>query len=295
MSITIRDFRESDLEFVQQKDYLLWLELQYDGDYARDNAYSAVDEADNLLGVACLSYQASWFAESDDVLHKLKYDIVTDDTSEASSLIKGKLMDRLIDRLKEFKSEYPERKMCICSWLDNDSTYEMQFLLEKGYLMCEVVPVLKYDLTKEIKHYPLPEGIVIKQLPIDEATVNQYIDATYYSNDSYADSKAELWFRSGGPGFCLYAATDQDKIIGAITLWDIDEDRSATENIFTLPEYRRKNIARELIATGFNQLKNSGKKIATLSLLGTNGSAMKLYISAGYELMYHLIELRYYV
>ena len=82
-------------------------------------------------------------------------------------------------------------------------------------------------------------------------------------------------------------------MVGAISVWNITEQRAATENIFVIPSFRRKNIARELIATAFDELKRRDKDIATLSMSGTNLSAMKLYLSCGYLLYYNLIEMVY--
>jgi len=77
------------------------------------------------------------------------------------------------------------------------------------------------------------------------------------------------------------------------TTWLIEDTHSATENIFVVPNWRRKNIAKELISTALRDLKQNGKTIATLCTKGTNKDAIKLYLSYGYTLYYNLIELHY--
>ena len=79
---------------------------------------------------------------------------------------------------------------------------------------------------------------------------------------------------------------------------DFDRARSFTviedaENIFTIPEYRRKHIASELINIAFDKLQKDGKKIATLTVIGDNKSAMQLYQKIGYELMGYIIEVHW--
>jgi len=293
MSITIRNYEEKDLEFVQQRDFLLWLKIQYQSDYINENIFTAVDEDKNVIGVTSLSFHSSWYAMDKHILHKLQYDIVVDEKSQCAGLAKNLLMDKLIEKYNSYQKEYSSRKICICGWCGADEIGEMQFLLTKGFAMSCVIPVLRYDLTKEIKHCEIPENIFVDQYTLNENTIDKFIEATALANDDIADSKGELSFRSGGEGFKIFTATDNGKIVSAITLWDIGEGRSATENIFTIPDYRRKNIAREIIATGLQSLKDSGKKIATLSMNGENLNAMKLYLSIGYELMYNLVEMRY--
>lgn len=295
MNITIRNYEENDLEFIQQVNFLLWLEIQYHSDYIKENIFIAADDDENkkMVGVASVSFHDSWYAMDKDIMHKLKYDIAVDEENEYWKIAKSLLMDKLIEKLKIYKAEHSEKKICICGWCDSDEIGEMQFLLEKGFEMNSVTPVLKYDLTKEIKHYEIPQNIAIEQYSLSGNTIDKLLEATAIANDGVSDSKGQLWFRSGGKGFKIFTAIDNGKVVSSVTLWDIGKGRSATENIFTIPDYRRKNIAREIIATGLESLKGEGQKIATLSMYGKNLSAMKLYLSIGYELMYNTIEMRY--
>jgi ribosomal protein S18 acetylase RimI-like enzyme len=293
MNIRIRNYEEKDLSFVESINFLLSLEFKFHREYIKENIFTAVDENDNAIGVASISFHSTWHAMDKDILHKLQYDIAVDEENQFAGLAKGLLMDKLIEKFNTYKAEYTGKKLCICGWCDADDISEIQFLLTKGFAMSSVTPVLKYDLTKEIKHYEIPENITIEQYPINGNTVDKFIEATAAANNGIADSKGELLFRSGGQGFKVFTASDNGKIVSSVTLWDIGQGRGATENIFTIPDYRRKNIAREIIAKGLQSLKDDGQKIATLSMDGKNLSAMKLYLSIGYELMYNTIEMRF--
>lgn len=59
----------------------------------------------------------------------------------------------------------------------------------------------------------------------------------------------------------------------------LGKEKSATENIFVLPEWRRKGIAKAVITEALKFLKNKGKSEATLSVFGDNGRAISLYKS----------------
>ena len=170
---------------------------------------------------------------------------------------------------------------------------ETQELLRNGFCYGAVIPVLAYDLTKDITHYEMPEGVSIEKVGRDDDSITDYIRSTGIANQGVTDSKAEYLFRSFDESFASYRAMYNGDTVGGISIWNIGEERGATENIFTIPEFRRKNIARELIATGFEDLKKRGLKLATLSLDGGNVNAMKLYQSIGYELFYYLLELKY--
>jgi GNAT superfamily N-acetyltransferase len=292
MNISIRNYHDNDLEFIQEVDFLLWLEVQYHGDYINENIFTAVDDNNQVLGVGCLSFHLTWHVVDEDIMHKLKLDMAIDYENKHAKQAKSLLMDKLIEKLDEYKEKYSNNKMCICNYCESDKVDDIQFFMSKGFTMSGVTPVLKFDLSKDIKHYDIPDYISIKPYPINEDTVDNYINATALGY-GMPDSKAEMLFQAGGESFKLFTAMDKGKVVSAITLWEIGDGRCATENIFTVPEYRRKNIAREIIATGLEYQKNAGHKIATLSMDGTNLRAMKLYLSMGYEFMYTLIEMRY--
>ena len=69
--------------------------------------------------------------------------------------------------------------------------------------------------------------------------------------------------------------------------------RAATENIFTIPEYRRKKIGMATVAKSLSYLKKNGYKMATLTCVGDNLDAIALYNKMGYRVMGHLLELHW--
>lgn len=285
----IRDFKDTDIEFVQSKAFIFGLEIQYDADYAKENVFTVIDDEEKVVGVGALAYHNTWYDEALEHDHKLVLEYCLEETHEAafSSIIAG--AKSIYSKLKE---ESPEKRMSIINFSEANDLQEVQQFLHHGFCFGDLIPVLKYDLTSEIKHYEVPSGIVIKPLELTKENVEAYIEATGAANEGIADSIAEFWFRSGDANFKTFAAYDRKQIVGGISIWNMGEERGATENIFTLPEYRRKNIASQLIATAFKELKERGLKYATLSMLGSNAKAMKLYQKVGYELMYYLVELK---
>ena len=292
MSIIIRGYEETDLPMIQEIDFILWLELQWHKEFEKENAFVALKD-DLIVGVGALSYDASWHCMEMETEHKLHMDISVREGCDTCDDVKCDLIYRLLERFRVYQEMYPKKELSISYWHESTQIEDMQRLLKAGFHMKGVTPVLKYDLSKEIKHSAIPSQIRIEALPMDEENVDAYIKATALANAGIPDSKAEVWFRSGSGTFQIFVAKDQDQIVSAATVWDIGEGRAATENIFTIPAYRRQNIAREVIAVGLEELKRRGNQCATLSMLGTNVNAMKLYESIGYELMYLLIELRY--
>lgn len=283
---TTRKYDNSDLEFVQAHDFILSLQIQYDGDFSADNAVTAIDEQGNIAGVAALEYQSSWYAPCEKNL--LGLNICTENEQCIPALVKS-----MADRTEELRGQNPEKNAIMVSFVFDSEKQRLQSLLHSGFCFAHAIPVLAYDLNHGIKHYPLPDGVTIEEVGTDGVSIEEYIRATGEANDGVCDSISQYYFRMGGGGFKSFRAVCDGKTVGGVSVWDTGEDGGATENIFTVPEFRRKNIARELIATAFEELASRGKKEATLSMIGGNVNAMKLYQSIGYEFAFTIFMLKY--
>jgi hypothetical protein len=189
----IREFIESDLSFVQGVDFLLWLEIQYHGDFKRENIFTATDEEGNITGVVALSYHSTWYDGNDSEIHKL---VLNYCLKEKELSVLHELVKKALESGKELQSEHPCKKIGISCWFDMSEIEETQILLYQGFYVGVPVPVLKYDLDSEIVHYEIPGDITINELGKTEQEIEDYLKATKLANGGVADSKGELLFRS---------------------------------------------------------------------------------------------------
>ncbi len=293
---TYRNFTMEDIDFVLERDFIYGLQIQYDCDSEKENVITLINENNEIGAVASLQYHDSWYDSNPKTTHKLVLSMCTiNDNVEKPVIIKEEyeqLLDCLMSGINDIFARLSKDKenvsMITFDYMENIEG--IQDLLKRGFCFEQVIPVLAYDLTSDIEHKTIPSNITIKELDMELAP--QYIDATGEANNGTKDSISLFYFRSGDESFCNYAAFDGDRIVGGITLWNIGDEGSATENIFVVPDYRRQNIANELIATGLEVLKARGRKEATLSMLGNNSNAMKLYEKIGYRLKTYMTMLK---
>lgn len=158
---------------------------------------------------------------------------------------------------------------------------------------CKVCSCLKFDLSKEIPKYELPEGMSIEALNINGDEVGRFMEFSKEAINGTPDNVNEIWFMSGEPSYRIFVVKDKDKIVSTACMWKITEERCAVENIATLSEYRRRNLARCVINHVLKAQKEQGYKIGTLSVRGKNKEAIKLYLSLGFNLYYNQIEMQY--
>lgn len=286
----IRAFQEEDLGFVKERNFILALQIQHCGDYDRMRTFTAINDKEEIVGVGTISYHGSWKDECKEHKHKLVFDYCIVEGDEAIFEV---LLDEAKKRVQQLE-EIAYKKVCLMSFVEASDIKETQNFLKQDFYIGQCIPILKYELKDERKHYTLPEDIHIEELDktnIEE--VRKYIAATAKANEGVPDSIHEFMFRANDKNFRTYYATNGKEIIGGISIWHIGKERGATENIFTIPEYRRKNVASELIVTAFDKLQEAGKKIATLTLMGDNSQAMQLYQKIGYKLIGHIFEVHW--
>lgn len=284
----IRAYEESDLEFVRQRDVILSLEIPYCSEFSEENVFTALNENKDVVGVITLSSHYTWNDPSEEADHKMVLNYCVEESEVLPFLLK-----KAKERFDAIVRTTGKKNCKLVLWFDEGEILEIQTFLHEDFLLGEICPVLKYDLTKEIKQRQLPEGYTIEKLEINDENVSKYLNATALANEGCPDSEGELRFRSFDQSFEIYVLKVGETIVSSMTLWNIGEERSATENIFTIPEYQKQGLAKQIIGYGLQVLKDRGKKIATLSMRGTNRRAMRLYQSLGYELMYCQLEVQY--
>ncbi len=286
----IRKFLETDKTYLEQNYFFALLEISYHGDVVKDEIYTYVSDEniDDVQGILFFKRNYTWYGDGEEV-HKLEPLIYTEDET-----VEQELMLFAKDRLPEFQKQYPEKHVTLAKWVQETNLQDIQKLLNCGFIAYEPCPILKYSFQNGLLQQPIAPGFYIEELSTDEKAIDAYIEASCVGNDGTGDSKAELTFMmSGAPYFHVFMLKDGEQIVSAATTWHIEEGRSAIENIWTNPSYRKRGCAKTIIASTLNRIKEDGYEMATLSVRGRNGRALRLYQSVGFELMAIQIELLY--
>ncbi len=151
----------------------------------------------------------------------------------------------------------------------------------------------------DIPELPLPDGLVVRPLGTDPASRRRVWDA---AADGFRDHRTEpepteedweefLADPHQDPSLWV-VGFDGDEIAGAV-LGKIDpaenahhgRERGIVDSVFTRPAWRRRGLARALIARTLVRLRDHGMSSAYLGVDGLNpNQAEKLYRSLGFEI-----------
>lgn len=284
----VRQYNPQDSDFVEEIDFLFSLRIQFCGDYKEELAYTVEDKEGKICAVAALSYHKSWYGEDVSKPHYMQFHICTEEMNEEIYAVAIQKADMLMEGLKKSR-EGMKCGLLVCAEIADISG--MQRYLNAGFVFGETIPVLRYDLSKGLPVCERNDTYEICELENDEEWVKRYIEATRTANDGIADSLSEYWFRSNDSSFRSYYIADGDTVCAGISIWDIGEESGATQNLFTIPEYRGKKFATSLIQKALKAIQSRGFSAAMVSMEGSNEKAMKLYQSLGYELDGFRVEL----
>jgi mycothiol synthase len=157
----------------------------------------------------------------------------------------------------------------------------------------------------DIPSVPMPEGLVVRPIGLDEAARRQVWDAAseaFRDHRGEAETAEEDWAafladRRQDPALWL-VGFDGDEVAGAVMgLIDPREnahhgrERGLLDSVFTRRAWRRRGVARALIARALVRLRDHGMTSAYLGVDGLNpNQAMTLYSSLGFEVASQSID-----
>lgn len=286
MKYTVRDYQDDDIEFLQENDFLHSMEIQCREDIDPDMIFTILDDAKEICGIADLSYDKSWFDKRAGASHFLKFYIctVTQDSELYQIAIDFAWM--LLERKMQVHQGSPCGLMVTCRM---GNLEEMQKYLEAGFAFGETQPVLRYHMQNPGKAN-LPAPYRIEELQKKKSEIGRYIAATALAKEGVPDSMEEYLFRSNDDSFISYYVTDGQNILAGINVCDMD-DNGVTENLFVLPQYRRKSFGDALLKKALECMQDRGYDMAMTSLSGLDEEGMQLYLSFGYELESFFVQM----
>lgn len=298
----IRNYCNDDADKIGCFDKVAEWSYKYKGDFNPANIFCAVNPENEILGVADLEPHISWTpieenSQNQDYIYRLCVNIRINPSFDAHKNLRSSLMDVILERAKEIKNNYPGKNLRVIKYISTDNNEEMDLFISKGFIAYRNSLVMKRDLTEEIKPYDCSSEFKIVNWKMEtEDEVKRYVETDAKCNDGAAWNFDTVSWMRYSPEWATFAAfSKENEFLGGVMTYLITEERSATENIFVLPEWRRKGIAKAFITEALKYLKKNGKTMATLCTDGDNKPAIDLYKSLGYRMYFVNIEFGYNV
>jgi len=167
---------------------------------------------------------------------------------------------------------------------------KIEGLLKAGLYISNTMLVMEKEIVKEndnltkevndIEHY-------------DTADMTEYLDANEKGFGVRA-SEEMLTEELSNPNSSIFIIRKRKKIVSSLTTWDIDDETVAVENIFTIPSYRNRHFASELLLHTLEEAGRRGMKRARLTVYGDDCEAIAMYHKLGFKITKVLQEFSEY-
>jgi ribosomal protein S18 acetylase RimI-like enzyme len=287
MDVKIRNYISKDAEDISKFNFIFNLSYKYNADFKPENIFCAqigdqVVASGHLEPTDSCEYLDN---EGKDMNYLHRFLIDTD--SNGYDHIELDIFNRLVNRAYQISRAYPNKRIQISHACSHGDLKLLDFLLSKGFYHSFNYLIMKRDLTLPLPEYKINDEIEINRWAMETVEERElYLQAEKDSSDGESWSIARLnWFRSG-PEWDTITAFYKDRPISSCMTWGISSERSATEQIFTHPDWRRQGIASGTIIETLRFLRDKKQKSeATLGVIGSNQAAINLYKSLGYELI----------
>jgi len=188
------------------------------------------------------------------------------------------------------------------TWALDNQRHLVTLLLSEGYeTVRHAYDMVRPDL-ENIPDIPLPEGLEVRPVQpehyraIYDAEIEAFQD--HWGSDVREESDFERWLTAWPISFqpqIWQVAWEGDQVAGMVRNFIIEEEnrkfnrkRGYTESISVRRPWRRRGLARALIARSFKMHKELGMEEAALGVDAQNpNGALQLYESMGFKVVKH--------
>jgi GNAT superfamily N-acetyltransferase len=206
--------------------------------------------------------------------------------------LRDQLLARITARARELAANLDTPTMLYATYFTRGEA-SAEYLKSRGFEPFERIIQMRRDLGRPIPSLEPPVGVEVRPWRMEtEVEQRRYLDAhdAAFANEGKRLEELRHFMRSSvWAGGTTITAFDGDRVVGSVmAFFNPDLSRNpervgATEYVFVRPEWRRRGIARYLLARTLHYLRDREMAWASLEVLADNRPALSLYRSMGYE------------
>lgn len=186
----------------------------------------------------------------------------------------------------ELKKDFPAKfATMLCVGNKATEVTNNQYFAGKGFEYFKSIYGMRVELERVLQ---------AKISPDTSLEMKYWTMETEQEQKNYLQMESQIWpdFPLGAnrlqeyrnkPKWTAIKALYKGEWAGNVMAWQDSEDTGTIEDLFVMPEWRNKGIARELLREACRYLKERGMSYAELSVLVDNETALNLYQSVGFE------------
>lgn len=274
VQFVLRHPKEGDEEALGKLDRVFRRLFLYHGDFERENMLLAIGSgmdgaSQEILGAGCFLPHETFHClhhlpERDPgFLYHLDFSLCSRfPRGEEDSAVKQALLQGLIDRAGQIQFQYPGKRIVLSQYHDADDLEGLSFLLKRGFGVYDTIVKFRYDLSKEIPAFPLPEGVELRPYRPDTA---ELLEAFHQLETAAFDGAAwsinHLRWMMGGEDALCFGAFCGEKLIANVCTWSASGEEGGHGKYFCLAGLAGKGIDAVRHQPGARLSEGQGKEV----------------------------------
>jgi len=225
--------------------------------------------------------------------HQIWTILLADPEAEEDLPIRELLLGKVMERANSIAAGFPfSRRTRLASDMMASQRADIDFLKQHGFEHYEGMYVMQRSTDDPVPDLILPAGLTLRFWKIEsEAECQQYLRS--FNKAFPEDPKSlealkflldsDMW-QAGGTAVAAFDL--QDELVASILVYP-DESRTygITDDVFVLPAWRGRGIAKTLIAKGLQHLHTHGYAQVILEVKQHNLPAVSVYQAMGYKII----------
>lgn len=220
--------------------------------------------------------------------HYLWTDIIYDPIDMELEIAMDLLLEKVKARAVEIKSTLPERKTRLASLKFINEEEGIKYFISNGFQHYDTMYYMNRNLEEPIEEVTTTGEVEIRRWKVStEEDKLKYLNADNISNPNNPMSYEDLEWSVKGPwsvGCSIGAFDKNNNLLGSVMTYWFNNNEGITEEVFVIPQWRRKGIAKSMIKEALQYLRENGKIIAELEVRKSNEKAVNLYKKMGYKI-----------
>jgi ribosomal protein S18 acetylase RimI-like enzyme len=210
------------------------------------------------------------------------------------------LLDRVIERAKAIKASFTPRRVKLAADMTASQRPDVQHLLENGFERYEGMHVMSRKTQDPIPDVSVPQEITVRlwKMATEEERINyiRAFNSCFFENPKTLEGLSFLLDSPMWAGTAVAAFDPQGQLAGSVLAYPDEEKRwGVVDDVFVLPEWRRRGIAKRLVGEGIKYFRELGMEEVRLDVVQTNEPAISLYRSMGYVTINEEVMLGLYI
>ena len=252
------------------------------------NAFCALDRDGVLTGYGALIPTPAVPDSPPDIPNTIWVHIRVDPQVGDWESIQQAIYQAILDKSLTYRQAWPGRETRLAISYPDSRHREIDFFVSQGLAPFDALLRMRRDLSEPPPELSLPPALTVRRWKMEQREEKErylQIESAVSPQSPRSLEELEFYMRSWLGGTAISAFDRAGQIVSSVMAYWYGGQHGVTEDVFTVPGWRRLGVAKYLLADGIKYLREKGLWTAGLEVKESNQPAVRLYQALDYTII----------